>query len=249
MSVPVINRDTRIPSSDVIQSCLFQVPSVQPFGIQLHGMDGAQGPKGDCGEKGDKGEKGEKGDQGPPCTVVDENENIAIGTIVKGSKNIAIGVQSASTTTGSNNIILGYGAKSSIPTISNEIVLGNASITALRCQQTAIAGLSDKRDKTNITSLDSNESLDFIRQLRPVEFQWDMREWYDDNVSNQKKVGTIDIGFIAQDILSIKQKDSYRIVSTANPDRYEVAPARMLPLLVSAIQELEKRVKMLEERF
>jgi hypothetical protein len=249
MSVPVINRDTRIPSSDVIQSCLFQVPSVQPIGIQLHGMDGAQGQKGEKGDCGEKGDKGEKGDQGPPFTCVDEHDNIAIGTRVEGSKNIAIGVQSASTTTGTNNIILGYGAKSSIPTISNEIVLGNASITALRCQQTAIAGLSDERDKTNITTLDSTESLEFIRQLRPVEFQWDMREWYDDNVSDQTKLGTIDIGFIAQDILAVDQKDSYRIVSTANPERYEVAPARLLPLLVSAIQELEKKVKILEERF
>ena len=33
---------------------------------------------------------------------------------------------------------------------SNTVVLGNSSITALRCQVQTISSLSDERDKTNI---------------------------------------------------------------------------------------------------
>jgi len=242
MSVPVFNRDTKSPMLDNIQSLLFNGPSAIPIGVQLHGMDGQKGDKGDKGDRGDRGDKGDKGD----VVVADEQENIALGTVVQGTQNIAIGVHAGSTTVGKNNILLGHGAKASIPTISNEIVLGNSSTSALRCQQTAIAGLSDERDKTNITELDTMESLLFINELRPVQFQWDQREWYKYGVSDKSKAGDMDIGFIAQDILRCTTKDSYRIVTTKNPYRYEVAPGRLIPLLVSSLQELSKRVDELE---
>lgn len=161
-----------------------------------------------------------------------------------GENNTAIGFQAGFTsTTGSNNIFLGFYAIPSIPTVSNEIVLGNASITALRCQQTSIAGLSDARDKTNIVELDGATSLAFVNQLKPVEFNWDQRSWYENGVSDGSKMGSLDMGLVAQQIVECDNRPSYQIVKTDNPDRYEVAPARLIPLLISAIQELSRKLQ------
>ncbi len=207
---------------------------------------GEKGDKGDCGEKGDKGdkgdcgEKGEKGDCGEVKTS-DAHNNIAIGMNallnVKGFNNTAMGVNAGlSLTTGSNNLILGTGAAVSNPTVSNEIVLGNASIKTLRCQQTSISGLSDARDKKDIKELSGVDALDFITKLEPSTFVWNQRDGYGDS-----KKGELDMGFIAQHILSCSPHEAYQIVDTTNPDRYEVAPARLIPILVAAIKHLCKK--------
>jgi len=94
--------------------------------------------------------------------------------------------------------------------------------------------------------LSPSESLSFINQLEAVEFVWDKREWYENQVSDSSKKGNMDMGFIAQQIISCKNRKSYQIVNTENPDRFEVSPARLIPLLVSAIQELSRRSNVTE---
>jgi hypothetical protein len=202
-----------------------------------------KGDQGIQGMKGDQGIQGMKGDNGN--VIVDANNNvftISALNATPGSNNTAIGVEAGQTSLGSNNIYLGYQAKPTLPSINNEIVLGNSAITALRCQQTSIAGLSDIRDKTEVLELDGEESLFFINQIQPVHFRWDKREWYESGISDGSKIGLSDMGFIAQDLLSHSHKDYYQIVKTENPERYEVAPARLIPILVSAIQELSKKL-------
>ena len=87
-----------------------------------------------------------------------------------------------------------------------------------------------------------------MNELRPVEFQWDQREWYENGKPDGTKCGEIDLGFIAQDILSCSNRESYRIVNTDNTERYEVAPARLLPLIVASIQELDKKLNYILSR-
>ena len=204
---------------------------------------GEKGDKGDCGEKGNKGDCGEKGEKGDcgEIKISDANNNIALGMNallnVKGFNNTALGVNAGiSLTTGSNNILVGTGAAVSNPTVSNEIVLGNASIKTLRCQQTSISGLSDARDKTDVRELSGAEALDFINKLEPSTFVWNQRDGHGDS-----KKGELDMGFIAQHILSCSPHEAYQIVDTTNPDRYEVAPARLIPILVAAIKQLSKK--------
>jgi hypothetical protein len=157
---------------------------------------------------------------------------------VKGVNNTAVGANAGvSLTTGSNNLLLGIGASVSNPTVSNDIVLGNASIKTLRCQQTSISGLSDARDKKDVKELSSVEALDFINKLEPSTFYWNQREGHGDS-----KKGELDMGFIAQHILSCSPNEAYQIVDTTNPERYEVAPARLIPILVAAIKELSKKL-------
>ena len=142
---------------------------------------------------------------------------------------------------GSNNTMLGYQASWSVKTVSNEITLGNSSIATLRCQATSITSLSDARDKKDIQDLSTG--LDFVNKLRPVEFNWNMRDG--------SKVDVPDVGFIAQE-LKQAQEDEGKIlpglVYETNPEKLEASYGKLIPTLVKSIQELSAQVKDLQEQ-
>ena len=78
--------------------------------------------------------------------------------------------------------------------------------------------------------------LHFIEQLKPVKFIWNMR---DGGI-----VGLQAFGFIAQELLEAQTIVGItvpKLVTTTNPDKYEVAPAALLPIMVKAIQELNAK--------
>ena len=131
-----------------------------------------------------------------------------------------------------NEIAIGYYA---IGGGSNTIVLGNSSITALKCQVQTITSLSDKRDKTNIQ--DSEYGLDLISKLKPVTFDWNMRDG--------AKVGIKDLGFIAQDLQEVND-DYTQLVEDKNPEKLEASYGRLIPVLVKAIQELKAEIELLK---
>ena len=161
-----------------------------------------------------------------------------------GAQNTAIGFRAGeSLTTGSNNIILGNTASTAAVTSSNSVTLGNASISVIRAQVTTITGLSDARDKTNITALPVG--LDFINSLNPVKFTWQMRE------PNEVKDGTSEAGFIAQDLQTAQEAagaDYLNLVYDENPDKLEASAGKLIPVLVKAIQELSAKVEALEAK-
>ena len=238
------------PSIDLIHAQLYNsTPAASAPSTVSVGLMGEQGPQGNAGPQGEQGPKGDAGKDGTGL-VVDASGNTysSNATISKGKNNVILGANAGKNLSGNNNILIGEGATPTISTINNEIVLGNSSIKALRCQQTSIAGLSDARDKTDVVNLDGTESLRFLSQIQPVEFVWDQRVWYDSGVSDGSKRGELDFGFLAQQLLSCEARPSYKIVSTQNPERYEVAPGRLIPLLVSALNELARKVDVLEKR-
>jgi hypothetical protein len=172
--------------------------------------------------------------------------NTAVGafagdSVSSGYWNTLIGYKAGDLmTTGANCLTLGNSAQSTSVTASNEVTLGNSSITTLRCQQTTITALSDERDKKNIT--DISLGLEYLEKVRPVEFDWAMREkseW------NGKHVA----GFIAQEMMAVEDEYDAAFLGSVlrnNPDKLEVGPAALLPIMVKAIQELSARVKELE---
>ena len=177
--------------------------------------------------------------------------NIGIGytaarAITSGQNNTVIGRAAANTgtnnlTTGSNNTLIGYNAAASSATVSNEITLGNSSITTLRCQVTTITSLSDARDKTDIQPL--NAGLEFVEALNPVSFTWNMRDG--------GKVGVADTGFIAQDLQAAQANTGVTIpdlVYDVNPDKLEAGYGKLIPVLVQAIKDLSEKVKDLEAK-
>jgi hypothetical protein len=57
----------------------------------------------------------------------------ALGALTSGANNVALGFQAGdSLTTGSNNTVIGYDADVSAVGVSNEITMGNASVTVFR---------------------------------------------------------------------------------------------------------------------
>lgn len=136
------------------------------------------------------------------------------------------------TTTGSNNVCIGYGAEAASATVSNTVTLGNSSITTLRCQVTTITSLSDARDKTHVQTLD--KGLELLRAINPVHFVWNMRDG--------AKVGVEDTGFIAQNLKSaqlLTGVDIPGLVDETNPDKLEAGYGKLIPVLVSALKQLD----------
>jgi hypothetical protein len=124
--------------------------------------------------------------------------------------------------------------------MTNTIVLGNSSIAHLKCQVQTITGLSDRRDKKDIENLES--SLDFIEQLKPVRFNWNMRD------GGKKDIP--EIGFIAQELQLVQQDTGMKIpnlVHDVNPEKLEASYGTLLPLLVKSIQELSQKIKEIEQ--
>ena len=175
------------------------------------------------------------------CNSTGSN-NIAIGfrsmydqTI--GINNTSLGYCSGYTNTaGSNNTFIGHNAQGATSTSSNTITLGDSAITCIRAQVTTISSLSDQRDKTNVQNLALG--LQFILDLRPVKFTWNMRDG--------GKVGIDDTGFIAQEILSVEDKynvaEYLDMVGRENPEKLEIKPGKLIPILVKAIQELHSEL-------
>ena len=178
-----------------------------------------------------------------------------------GSYNTGIGNESLSSlTTGTHNASIGIDSVTSSATSSAQMTLGSSSITNLRCNDTSISSLSDERDKTNITDLPDTAGLELINKLRPVTFNWDRREWYEDNTSDGSKVmidwrrwkanSGLKQGFIAQEVQTAitgeKCLEDSMIVTNDNPDKLEFAPAHLLTNTIKAIQQLSETVEELK---
>ena len=178
------------------------------------------------------------------------NENTSIGDSAlynntDGSYNTAIGYSALySNTTGNYNTAVGFGAGTNAPGLtnttcvgngattnsSNVIVLGNSSVTGLYCAVTTISP-SDERDKKEIEPL--SYGLDYINEINPVHFLWNARDG--------GKIDIPEIGFIAQNLKTAQTKLNINIpylVHDSNPDKLQIAPGVLIPILVKSIQEL-----------
>ena len=180
------------------------------------------------------------------------------------ANNTALGAQAGSSLLdGVNNILLGYSAQASATSVSNEITLGNSSIATLRCQVTSITALSDARDKYDIEDLPVG--LNFINSLKARRFKWDKRDAYFDEVENEngpptkvavpkdgsRKSNEWNEGFIAQEVdeaATAAGADWMNLVYKSNPEKLEMTPGKLIPVLVKAIQELTARLEALEAR-
>jgi hypothetical protein len=158
-----------------------------------------------------------------------------------GTGNTALGHLAGETiTTGVNNTCIGNNAQASATTVTGEFTLGNADVVNLRCADTTISTLSDRRDKTNIKDLAFG--VQFIKELRPVQFDWAARDG--------SRKGKKDFGFIAQELDEVETKfkttEYTRLVHKDNPDMWEADPMKTYPILVKAVQELSDRIEQLE---
>ena len=118
--------------------------------------------------------------------------------------------------------------------------MGNGNTNNLRCNDTSISSLSDRRDKTDI--IDLTAGLDFLNTLQPRQFKWQTR---DGNI----KDGKIRAGFIAQELQEAqKDFDFLDLVMDNNPDNLEAKQEHLIPVLVQAVKELSAENTALKQR-
>lgn len=198
-------------------------------------------------------------------SLIDGSSNVGVGqssgySITSGQYNTNIGAYAndgtygVGTSTGNNNTVIGFDSHPTTSTVSNQITLGNSTISGLRCQVTSISGLSDARDKTNIEPIALG--VDFINTLNPVKFDWNMRQPEQPKLDNEGnpiiegKVGVPDVGFIAQDLIAAEDAtglaDYLQLTLRDNPDKLEATQGRLIPILVKAIQELSAEIEALK---
>jgi hypothetical protein len=180
-------------------------------------------------------------------SVVTGGNNVAIGQgalqVCLGGTNTAIGFNTSNAlTTGTNKSSMGYDAEPSAVDATNEITFGNSSISAIRCQVQTISSLSDARDKENIEELPLG--IEFINTLRPVKFDWAMRDGANKGVQ--------EIGFVAQELDKAQQdakaEEYMRLVLKNNPDRLESTYGKLVPILTKAVQELSAEIEELKKK-
>jgi hypothetical protein len=93
--------------------------------------------------------------------------------------------------------------------------------------------LSDGRLKDNVHQLDN--CLSIINALKPINYTWK------ENIFNESKSGTEDVGMIAQDVELIAPLVTKKVVFEGveySTIRYE----KLVPYLIGAIQELSLRL-------
>lgn len=183
-----------------------------------------------------------------------------------GNYNTAIGVF-ATTAAGnfSNATALGSNA---IATASNEVFIGDGSVTAVR-SATGLFTTSDGRFKKGIKK--NIPGLDFINNLNPVTYNYDIHKMNDfiKPKSNADKKVTADLvkaqevaivgkekilysGFIAQEVETAAAKAGYDFSGLHKPendkDPYAIDYASFVVPLVKAVQELSTENEELKSR-
>lgn len=184
------------------------------------------------------------------------SNNIAIGAgsnyyNTVGNSNTAVGINSGPSLNNlDNTTALGNGA---IPTASNSVRIGNASVTSIG-GQVSWSTLSDGRFKREIK--EDVSGLDFIRQLRPVSYSLD-NDAYESHVGNAKKDRNSQArmsksdqrytGFVAQEVEAAMRKSGYVFsgleVPKNNQDTYSIRYSDFVVPLVKAVQELSLMVE------
>jgi hypothetical protein len=204
-------------------------------------------------------------------------QSIAIGALTvasAGDYNTNIGGRAGLGFAGTQNTFLGWFAgnqsasyngvtcigQGSTVTGSNQVQLGAVGTTAYAYG--AIQDRSDIRDKAEIEN--TQLGLDFISKLRPVEFKWDLRESYRDI---DKETGEITYapkdgsrkrnrkhqGFIAQEVKAVIEETGIDFGGfqdhsiDGGDDVMSLGYEEFIAPLVKAVQELNNRVKELEE--
>jgi len=210
---------------------------------------------------------------------VDANvcHNTAIGTSTLQSGNpqfnVAVGHKSMceGSMFGDKNTFVGYGAGCSVigaddtiaigynATTSNSnghTVAGNSSMTCFIVSSNW-TNLSDGRDKTDIELLSDNLGLNFIRNLRPVKFNFDYRDKYvrECGFEYGVKDGTLkqDIetyGFIAQEIESTLNNigTHFDSVSKNELGSYGMEYEHLISPIVKSLQQTIQRLEILESK-
>lgn len=180
--------------------------------------------------------------------------SVAIGynAIANGECSIAIGYYTK--TNYSNAIVIAANVNS--PFGDNTIMLGSFINSECSCIYTDWSYVSDRNEKTNIETLPYNFGLPLIKKLRPVKFNWDVRDKYVKKCGFEfgQKDGTLtqekeNYGLIAQELEQALKELNLRFDALkVKPTRYHLSSTSLLAPLVKSIQQLSNKLDTIKER-
>jgi len=181
-------------------------------------------------------------------------DNVAVGAnsmlySVQGNENVALGANSLiyydnqDIYLGDNSVALG--ASATVPG-NNVVKIGNSLQTAITYG--AVHNVADERDVADIR--DTELGLDFINELRPVDFKWNYREDYDifESPGSENKRPEYHHGLIAQEVKLAsddlgKNFGGYIDFAIAgNVDIQTLGYQEFIPPMIKAIQEVDTRL-------
>ena len=158
---------------------------------------------------------------------------------------------------GSNATAIGNGA---VAEVSNKVRIGNAAITVIE-GQVPFTTPSDGRFKFNVK--EDVKGLDFILQLRPVTYQFDVNRFDERNASTSNENLVMQVsyneatklrrtGFIAQEVEEAANKSGYNFSGIITPktsdDHYGLSYESFVVPLVKAIQEQQQVINAQHKR-
>lgn len=199
--------------------------------------------------------------------ITDASSNTGLGyntlsSLTTGFYNTAIGYDAnVSTGTLTNATALGSGA---IANASNKVRIGNSGVTVIE-GQVPFTTPSDGRYKYNVK--EDVKGLDFIMQLRPVTYQFDVQRFdasMQDNTSStvhhvsnvlqasyNEAAAIRRTGFIAQEVEKAAEKTGYDFSGINKPktsaDHYSLSYESFVVPLVKAVQEQNKQIDELKK--
>jgi len=96
--------------------------------------------------------------------------------------------------------------------------------------------------------------LDFVNQLNPVTYRWDMRSDYDDATPDgTHKKQKLFSGLLAQDVETLERGYGYKvedetalITSKGEDGNYGLTYQKLIPVLINAVKELSAEIKVLK---
>jgi hypothetical protein len=184
--------------------------------------------------------------------------NTAVGsnslqTVTTGNSNTALGFRAdVNSSARFNATAIGYNA---IATADNQVMLGNILVTSVKAAGSFVI-MSDGRFKKNMK--ENVPGLDFIRQLKPVTYNYDVnginkflgtqeRKDTRSNIEQEaiaRKEKKLYTGFVAQDVEKVAEKMGYDFSGVYKPqndkDAYGLSYADFVVPLVKAVQELSR---------
>jgi hypothetical protein len=154
--------------------------------------------------------------------------------------------------------IIAVGDNAVTSAVTGHTVWGNACNNVCNCVYAAWSNVSDCRDKANVKTLGSKYGLALIKKLRPVAFNWDHREAYvreckyEYGQKDGNLVGTKEhYGLIAQELKSVLDELDVKFDGLGHDDEkdaYRLTYEELIAPLIKAVQELNDRLEIVEEK-
>jgi len=184
----------------------------------------------------------------------------ALSACVNGTNNTAVGSFSDVTAGMTNSTAIGAGA---VANTSNKVRIGNGSVTKIE-GQVPFTTPSDGRYKFKVQ--EDVKGLDFIMQLRPVTYQFDVKRFdavqlkgkKSDEPMNAAMQASYDAatairrtGFIAQEVEKAAINSGYDFSGVVKPqsadDHYSLSYDAFVVPLVKAVQEQQKMISQMQQ--